>query len=1601
MSPRRSSLGFLFGTLIAAFSVLLSFINPSLVSATTYPRHIIVLIDSSGSMRHHGTYKDIDGWDRQADRFLNSTIRNALETANNDMGKVIYDPERDYLSIFLFGLPHHEDESLQRRNVLSFKRDFIHSVVCFEKGLSLSKAFARVNFSKQNFKKEYTSLSWAAPLGFYATRGCSYQEQPVSETFVMVMTDGRANWRPGEPSEISTLKDLFRLRGISCPPKEGFEFGDSVCRGILKWYDFQDEYYEHKEESKRISFMYFLIRVKHKAGAAARSLVVRPPDISIMRKGNSYVGAIPVQVEHDSSIPLRLLGIKASTSIGKYHNESSLGQYLEGGARDQSPYEVPVNVPIELAKTDAVGTTNLQYSFLLTDEFYGHQLVTTEQSVNIRIKEPPVVFSPAGILVPDWLYGMFSNLNQDELYNGTMNVIYAIAPIIIALAAVLAFWLLTWPLLKVRVSPVEEASMGAAAFQIRIGEPHTQKKDLLAVYRCINMAPRKRFNLFPIRKKPFRLEAEVSWSPMSESGIIGFGWSLEPHLDLVRVYPNAEFFVFFDPSAIDHAMVQPGGDEICYHVKFYANGEAAGEHEDRFSIQYLPEPVEPLANIELVADGGVVVHQRERNCQLANLIVESSAKYSCCEKLTCECSFELKRDGTSISLPEAIYPSECTMTLDDDGRAFPARAIEGKCLSSVHIQGVTRSNAVRVPLFLDFSTIPAPQFEAHYYELVVYTSQHDGTKVFPPKRIPFSVAPDPRKTELIFKVSDNETDWESALVLDGSVENATFHCRNTIEWNGTHMAGDRYPIAFLSIDNFAHSGDGNLSIRLDNGSIRLKEENPAYRPIGNLIPKDLFEISESYGTHSQPLSSAQLAIEIHNDEPERLRPKCYRLDFLPANLSNMIPFHIRFQVSLPFYYKIDGKDEKRFTLVVKFKLEKSLGQRVLGIDFGTSALVCAFAENRAQTLRTDAILDLQRRFLQLSTQARGLSELSENPELENSEAGTRFLPSAILVHPDNDPRIESIVDLPAPTDAYRNKPGQVIPFLKTYIGQGFSTIKLQYRSDGERASKGLPLENVVVHSYKALFDQYLTPMIGEIPARLVITHPNTFSIVHLERLNKWLGDHFSFLDPSRIALVSESNAVACFYLENISRFKDLPDGLPPEEENVFIYDLGAGTLDITYLRVLRSPDEYRSTQEIEVLYRHGLPVAGNALDVLFARIIHEYLLELKDRLAASGIQMSYTRKIVVEASGDDLRGEEKGLYNTAMLALKRQIQQEIKEQYSEMLKGRRESVSVRIPDDPYHPEALAHFAASSADLIDRQAFLEILSQHGIRLDENSYVIDIPSHFMRSGQAEELISGYLKTVVDDVLDSFWHNTGGSPRIDTIIISGRASRFADIQTRITDHLSGLNGQWTIPEPIVFRKEILKTCVAQGALLFEYNYKGRVRIKDRNMWGRYGFYRVDREGGHMSFVEILGSNGCDPLKDSKTFQGNEVYSLQGRRDGINLGISRELYFCMTFSHDPNRDLNLPDSRKDYFWKSKFIPLRGRPYPTDKLPDKFNVGMKVLWDEERDIYRLVIQLDGAGFNTMLTTSSDEGAVEYPEDMWPLAPLRERVEASLIEYEL
>lgn len=528
--------------------------------------------------------------------------------------------------------------------------------------------------------------------------------------------------------------------------------------------------------------------------------------------------------------------------------------------------------------------------------------------------------------------------------------------------------------------------------------------------------------------------------------------------------------------------------------------------------------------------------------------------------------------------------------------------------------------------------------------------------------------------------------------------------------------------------------------------------------------------------------------------------------------------------------------KKEFSFTVVKRLYQRPGSKWLAIDYGTSAIVARFA---------DSMLKLRDKKLKLfgvktDPYEEDTQYLSSSVVYRNNRTTPDDQSSLICDYDDENelPDYNSLAITLSPTKEVEDQNiNFILPCMKMLMGYDYipnitqySGYTYSYRSEGQVIeqplfnqdeegriipSKLCKVSNIMYEVYKELFLYYIKGDISNprMLSNIVLTVPNTFSPNHFLQLRGIISESFKEYNIRNLKFISESDAVACYYFRNwasINRGIGRTDEdlvRLRSEEKVLVYDMGAGTLDLTYLIRMEG-------SEIEVQGRMGIAKAGNYLDGLLAKIISDKAESLE------GINNLKRISDPVEIT------------NTDRLVAARKLKEMIKNKFKPILYKDGESLILRSRD-----------------------FANI----GIRQD-----IKIPVGEITQDQR---FIDYIKSCTSGTLNNFFDfyrigSVADNLRVDTIIISGRASKLSFIQKQLSEYLQSLVKRNPIFRLVdmstVMKEDKSKDVVAEGAMA--YALQNNLKIKYNNIMANYGIFYYDSMGD-LKYAEILNPRTTKP--------------------------------------------------------------------------------------------------------------------------------------------
>lgn len=576
------------------------------------------------------------------------------------------------------------------------------------------------------------------------------------------------------------------------------------------------------------------------------------------------------------------------------------------------------------------------------------------------------------------------------------------------------------------------------------------------------------------------------------------------------------------------------------------------------------------------------------------------------------------------------------------------------------------------------------------------------------------------------------------------------------------------------------------------------------------------------------------------------------------------------------YEKIkSGVMEK--TVIFKIKLCKECSPTIYCVDFGTSAITAGYFSFIHRRENYNPINLLEKKKKLISNIEQTVTEFDSEP---SPFINSRIYFNEAYFAPDrtDKPRYDYISDSddiivmakdyynypvrfsPAPNQL---DPKHELPNLKTMIGHKNIPIAiganewtykdkegtLQYVFNGMANCPLFETTELFKICYRQLFTHFINPSqqngdYNEQINKLVVTVPNTYTPKNIQDVKNIIRETIPTVYPEHLCFISESDAVACYYIDK----KPLNDG---EKETVLIYDMGAGTLDLTLLEHNRQGDE----EDVNIIKKIGINIAGNYLDYTILLI----LADLFNDLEASKIKERERVLEILEQNQPFRFNENENGQPRIRDGLKNLIK-EIKTKLNDCSKSKLESQK----GEEYNIQ------------IVREAV------NGIKLEK------ILEHKLFKDE-------FLNNVTTDVFKNFFGNLSENEKIDidVIVFSGRSTSLNAIRNAVQKNIrlycekpvkyANITDQRITLvdsiEKINTSSNILKNIVAKGACVYMNHYFKNNDSNKFNSHANYASFGIITHGRNdqLRYYPII-QKCADYDKTNDTIEGIIDITIQG---------------------------------------------------------------------------------------------------------------------------
>lgn len=784
------------------------------------------------------------------------------------------------------------------------------------------------------------------------------------------------------------------------------------------------------------------------------------------------------------------------------------------------------------------------------------------------------------------------------------------------------------------------------------------------------------------------------------------------------------------------------------------------------------------------------------------------------------------------------------------------RIIDGEELSLLNI---VAQNEIRIPVYIDMQRIGNPISKPLNTSMGL-SIKNLKTSVIENKTVSFTIKQDAQLTQLLVKVNGMDILNDNELHL-GLFKWVEFKAGTQNRFEGGS------DIIKLQIGNAAssvgHSSDAAVIVR--NFKISFFAENETGNSIISGLSKgDNYEIEGLARFPNAPASHETICYELKHNKVSGMKEN---------RVAISAKFEFDYYEDLYGDYSIDETQMSHFCGTLNFDVENDPGCDWLCVDYGTSASVAAFGDG---SYRNTQVLNLDDRLCEL------LQNLAPRLQSPRFEEGTPFLSSNVIFRNSgalNAKQYDRRLLWLSPSEPQFEGNGMMLPYMKALVGyrhlpnlSSYSNLRYKINQNDKEFininDAELPIEQIFKATYDSLFRDFILPSVKKLnkkATKLVLTVPNTYTPRHMDYIRRIVVETLPEIRPEYIWFVSESDAIACYYINkwhqlNSERSEEEKDQLKNKAEHVLAFDMGAGTLDITYFSIEPDDDECK---KLEIKAKIGFNKAGNYLDYLLTKA----LIDTHHAFPES----------ILTPNDPTLK----------MLAsrLKHFIKTELK---------------------------LALFSK------DELIFKEWNGQQLNNTTFNDMSIDLGKI-----RGHKMVKDFVKEVTHNLLDNFFEINGceeGATPIDTIVLAGRSVQFGEGELSIEENVMQAIQRWNggaSSYKLKLQGDILKTIVAEGALYFATIYSDAasiVKIRNRNLYASYGVV-YNKPDGKTAYCELLNPTTkptkVPNLDDNST---NGVYIYQYDTDKYNAHDRKEIkldlrggsvaYFVQSYSNDTARD-------------------------------------------------------------------------------------------------
>lgn len=371
-----------------------------------------------------------------------------------------------------------------------------------------------------------------------------------------------------------------------------------------------------------------------------------------------------------------------------------------------------------------------------------------------------------------------------------------------------------------------------------------------------------------------------------------------------------------------------------------------------------------------------------------------------------------------------------------------------------------------------------------------------------------------------------------------------------------------------------------------------------------------------------------------------------------------------------------------------------------------------------------------------------------------------------------------------------------------------------------------------------------------LPQRAVIAIPNNFTASKIQQLKDCF---FNVKNQSvrELRFIYEAEAILVNYINT----KNSNTGKMESStgENVFIYDMGGATINVTIANVKRFTNKNETKYRINIIAKLGYGVGGDTIDYAYL----QWIFSKKDEYSILSQNNPF------------------GSNADVSMAFRRQLKKSV-------LVLKKETINY-------------YNSSTSSSLIDRGS-IERFNDFGLKYipEDDPFESEIKkgnNSFLFQKEFKDYVWNNIETIVGDVT-SICRNKGINS-LDTVILSGRSSHFPRVKEYVE---SGITKSDYKPRFILLSLEESKSAVAKGACY--YGIQNRmISLQNRTTNGVFGVIQHTQINEPAIFHQLIDQgqpfNSDGEISSSTRIHQQQSFDLDGKK----------VQFCQVMGVDPDK--------------------------------------------------------------------------------------------------